>query len=117
MDQRQLRDADVPLLPLMGSLTMLYSWFLEVGLVAGHHFSGGAWPATLKYWVVGAVAAISTAYKLTWNRQYTKDQIKLLSRSPLKTRQVFVMACFLIAWSVLGGWLMCGPPGPPFAPA
>jgi hypothetical protein len=106
---------NVPLLPLCGTLTIIYTMLLEVGMVLGHKLSGGIWPAPMKYWMVAAVALIAGIYKVTLHRQH-KTYVRHLFRQPLTPRQIIVMTCFLMGWAMLGAWLMMGPPSPEFRP-
>lgn len=106
----------VPLLPILGTLTMYYAWLLEILVVVGHRFSGGLWPAPAKFWVVTGVAVVATVYKLTLRRRH-RSYDDAIGKAPLSARQVTLITAFLMGWVALMVWLAAGPPGPEFRPA
>jgi len=113
---RNQKGRSVPLLPVLGFLTMIYAWMLEFFLVLGHRFSGGQWPAPAKFWVVTGIAVVATLYKLTLRKEHRRYDA-VLWKAQLDARQVALILCFVMGWVALGVWLACGPPGPEFRPA
>jgi hypothetical protein len=106
---------EVPLFAVFGTLTMIYTWMLQVGVILGYYFSGGNWPAPFKYWVVGAAVVLSTSYKVIWGRRHLHYRMRI-GREPLTAKRAAIIICFLMGWVLFSVWLMMGPPGPEFRP-
>jgi len=104
---------NMPLLAMLGQLTIMYAVMLEVGMLLGHKFSGGKWPHPSKYFVVAAVALIAAIYKSKFRKRYPQYNGRL---AVLTATQAIIITCAMLFWGLLFGWLMAGPPGPEFQP-
>jgi len=98
---------DVRLFPIFMGLTMVFAWAAEVGLCLGHFLTNGKWPAPVKYWVVGIIAVVLSIYKLKVP-SYRRE----MRNCSLNAKQALLIFCFALAWSLVGAWIMVGPPGP-----
>jgi hypothetical protein len=115
MDNKNHGANVVPVLPILGILTLAYAWMLEVLIGLGYWFSGGNWPSPVKFWVVAGVLVIATVYKRTM-RKVHRAYDKALAGAQLNGKQLCVILLFLSFWVALLVWLAIGPPGPEFRP-
>ena len=95
------RHQQVPLGPILGFLTMIVAWLLEMAVLVGQWVSGGQWPGSLKMEIATGVFVMATVYHLTLRKKHQKYDLALRNAT-LTGRQAITI--FVWMW-ILGGFL------------
>ena len=91
----------VPLAPILGFITMMVAWLLEVTVLVGRWISGGQWPGPLKTGIATGVFVLATIYHLTLRKKHRKYD-SVIGSAAMNAR----LAITVLVWVViLGGFL------------
>jgi hypothetical protein len=95
----------IPISPMLGFMTMINAWMIEVSVLFTQWISGGQFPSPLKVNVATGIFVISIVYHLTLRKRHQRYDW-VLGKVKLGVRQKMAVVCWVVAWGLLLSWIV-----------